>query len=237
VIRFAWVALVVAVATAGYGLIAIGASLLGRRGDIYFWCTQQWGRAVVRASGAPVVPIGMDRIDWSAPHVLVANHISAYDIVALASVLPVPFFFVGKKELNRVPLFGTAWRAAGHVSIDRSNRNRAIASLKQAGARIRHGRGVIIVFPEGTRSRTGSLQAFKKGAFIMAADAALPLIPTMIIGSDRIQPRGTYRVHPGPIEIRFAEPVDAAEFGPERVDDLTEAVRARMLDMIPSERA
>jgi 1-acyl-sn-glycerol-3-phosphate acyltransferase len=236
VIRFAWVALVVALATAGYGLIAIGASLLGRRGDIYFWCTQQWGRAVVRASGAPVIPIGLDRIDWSAPHVLVANHISAYDIVALASVLPAPFYFVGKKELNRVPLFGTAWRAAGHVSIDRSNRNRAIASLKEAGRRIRHGRGVIIIFPEGTRSRTGSLQPFKRGAFIMAADAALPVIPTMITGSDRIQPRGTYRVHPGPIEIRFGEPVGAAGFGPDRVDELTETVRARMLGMITSDR-
>lgn len=235
-IRFGWVALVVLLSTVWYGAIAIVASLLGRRGDVYFWCTQQWGRAITGASGAPVVTEGMERIDWSKPHVIVANHISAYDIVALASVLPVPFYFVGKKELDEVPLFGTAWRAAGHISIDRSNRARAIASLKEAAERIGRDRGVVIIFPEGTRSRTGSLQPFKKGAFIMAAESGIPVAPAVIMGSDRVQPRGTYRVDPQPITVRFADPVESAEYGPDGADRLLEAVRARMLALLPGSR-
>lgn len=230
-IRFVWVSLVLVAATAGYGLIAIGASLVGRRGDIYFWCTQQWARAVVRASGSPVITSGMERIDWSKPHVLVANHMAGYDIVALASILPVPFYFVGKKELNRIPLFGTAWRAAGHISIDRSNRSTAIASMRSAGERIRRENGIVIVFPEGTRSRSGTLQPFKKGAFVMAADSGIPIAPAVIAGSDRVQPRGTYRIEPRPVEIRFLETVDASAYAG-RIDALMETVRERMMESV-----
>lgn len=230
-IRFVWVALVLVAATAGYGLIAIGASLLGRRGDIYFWCTQQWARAVVRASGSPVVTSGMERIDWSKPHVLVANHMAGYDIVALASILPVPFYFVGKKELNRIPLFGTAWRAAGHISIDRSNRSTAIASMRSAGERIRRENGVVIVFPEGTRSRSGTLQPFKKGAFVMAADSGIPITPAVIAGSDGVQPRGTYRIEPRPVQIRFLETVDSSAYAG-RIEALMDTVRERMMESV-----
>lgn len=234
-IRFLWVALIAVVATVVYGSIAIGAGLLRRRGDIYYWCTREWGRTILSASGARVVARGMERIDWAQPHVLVANHISGYDIYALAAVLPVPFYFVGKKELNRIPLFGTAWRAAGHVSIDRSNRATAIASLKKAAERIRRDRGVVIVFPEGTRSRTGTLQSFKKGAFIMAADAGIPIIPAIVRGSDRILRPRTFRVYPGTIEIRFAEPVVPGATGPAGADAMLNEARARMQAMMVAE--
>lgn len=228
-IRFLWVSLVMGTATAVYGGIAIGAALLRREGDIYFWCTQQWGRTILRASRAPVVTRGMDRVDWSMPHVLVSNHISGYDIFALAAVLPVPFYFVGKKELNRIPLFGTAWRAAGHVSIDRSNRATAVAGLKRAAERIRRERGVVIIFPEGTRSRTGALQPFKKGAFLMAADSSIPIVPAMIRGSEGIFQRERMRVKPRTIEIRFGEPVETSGYSEDRADELLEAVRERMV--------
>lgn len=228
-IRFVWVVLIACAATAVYGAIAIGAALLRRRGEIYFWCTQQWGRSILSASGARLVTQGMERVDWSEPHVLVSNHISQYDIYALASILPVPFYFVGKKELNRIPLFGTAWRAAGHISIDRSNRATAIASLKKAAERIRRDRGVVIIFPEGTRSKTGTLQTFKKGAFIMAADASIPVAPAIIRGSDRILRPGTYRVRPGIIEISFADPVRPANAA--SADALLEEVHSRMIAM------
>lgn len=240
-IRFVWVALVACVATAVYGIIAIGAALLRRRGGIYYWCTREWGRSILSASGARVVTHGMDRVDWSQPHVLVANHVSMYDIYALAAVLPVQFYFVGKKELNRIPLFGTAWRAAGHVSIDRSNRATAIASLKRAAERIRRERGVVIVFPEGTRSRTGELQSFKKGAFIMAADAGITIVPAVVRGSDRILRPGTFRVVPGTIEIRFADPVapgDSATAGADaasQADAMLHEARSRMAAMMTEE--
>jgi 1-acyl-sn-glycerol-3-phosphate acyltransferase len=133
VIRTGWAYLNAILATLFFGGVAIGASVLRVRGRIYFWATQQWSRAILRASHVPVFTHGMEQVDWQAPQVLVANHTSAFDILALSSVLPGPFAFVAKKELERIPFFGIAWKAAEHISIDRSDRQSAMQSLRRAG--------------------------------------------------------------------------------------------------------
>lgn len=228
-IRTVWVFLVVGLATLFFGLIAIGASLLRVRGGVYAWATRQWSRTILAASATPVVVEGMDEVDWSRPHLLVSNHLSGYDIFAIAGVLPLPYYFVAKKELERIPFFGRAWKAAGHISIDRSDRQKAIQSLRRAGEKMRRERTTVIIFPEGTRSRTGGLQPFKKGAFVLAAQAGVPIVPVVVRGSDQIAPPGTMRVRPRPIELEFCAPIDPAQYGEERVEALMEQVRARML--------
>jgi 1-acyl-sn-glycerol-3-phosphate acyltransferase len=231
VIRFAWVILAAAVSTFVFGTIAIVASLARARGNVYYWCTQSWARAIIAASGTPVRVHGMERVDWTRPHVLVSNHTSEYDILTLAAALPVPFHFVGKKELNRVPLFGMAWRAAGHISIDRSNRASALTSLKRAGEKIRARSAVVILFPEGTRSGSGELQPFKKGAFIMATEANIPVIPTIIEGSRYILPPGKFRISPRTIHLHIGDPVAPDGSDASDPDRLSERVRARMLEL------
>lgn len=227
-IRFAWVMLNIGLATLFFGSIAIAAAVLRVRGRIYFWCTQQWSRGILWASGTRVVPHGIEQVDWTRPHVLASNHISGYDIFALASALPGPFYFIGKKELDRIPFFGLAWRAAGHISVDRSNRARAIQSLSRAAQKIRREGGTVIIFPEGTRSRTGELLPFKKGAFALAREAGVPVIPVIVSGSDRIQPGGAMRVHPRPVHLHFGSPIDTTRDASETLDALTLRVRSRM---------
>jgi 1-acyl-sn-glycerol-3-phosphate acyltransferase len=224
-----WVVSVTVVVTLACGLVAIGASLLRVRGRIYFLACRAWARTILWASGTPVVAVGMDRIDWSQPQVLVANHVSDYDILALAAALPVPYAFVAKKELERVPFFGTAWKAAGHISIDRSDREKAVQSLHRAGEKMRRERSIVIIFPEGTRSRTGELQPFKKGAFVLAAEARVPIVPVAILGSARIRPPGTARIDPCPIHLHFGEPIDPGSFAHRGVDSLMCAVREVMV--------
>ena len=231
-IRFAWVALVSVVATAGYGLVAIGASLFGVRGPLYSRLTRDWARAILRASNTPVVTHGMDDVDWSQPHVLACNHISGYDIFALASVMPGPFAFVAKKELERIPLFGSAWKAAGHISIDRSDRQKAIQSLHRAGEKMRRDRTTVIIYPEGTRSRSGHLQSFKKGAFILAIQARVPIIPVVVRDSDLILRPGTFRVTPRPIHLHFCPPVDPERFSEQSIDGLAATVRGEMVRVL-----
>lgn len=180
-IRFAWVALVTALATLAFGLVAIVGSLLRvRNRRLYYWATRSWSRATLWASGTPVVVHGLERVDWNAPQILLSNHLSTYDIFALAGVLPAPFAFVAKKELERIPFFGTAWKAAGHISIDRSDRQKAVASLRRAGEAIRRERTTVIIFPEGTRSRTGELQPFKRGAFVLSLESGVPVVPVVV---------------------------------------------------------
>ncbi|HEX7243644.1 MAG TPA: lysophospholipid acyltransferase family protein [Longimicrobiaceae bacterium] len=222
-IRTLWVYTVIAGATVFYGTRAIAASLRGVRGDLYVRVTQGWARAIVRAAGVRIETRGLENVRPEA-QVIVSNHVSWFDIFALASVLPVPFHFVAKKELERIPLFGAAWKAAGHVSIDRSNRQLALESLRRAGEQIRRERSAVIIYPEGTRSRTGRLQPFKKGAFMLAVEAGVPVVPTVMVGSYDVMRPDSWRIRPRPVQIHFAEPIPTDGYGGSSGEALMERV-------------
>lgn len=230
-IRFAWVVLVIALATLFFGSIAIVAALFRVRSRVYFWCTQGWSRTILWASGTTIVTHGLESVNWDQPLVLVSNHISGYDIFAIASVLPVPFYFIGKKELDRIPFFGLAWRAAGHISIDRSDRAQAVQSLSRAADKIRRDGGTVIIFPEGTRSRSAEMLPFKKGAFSLAREARAPVVPVIVLGSDRIQPGGRFRIHPHTVHLFFGDLVPPDPVGTESTENLAVRVRTRMEEM------
>ena len=231
-IRSAWVGINIALATLFFGLIAIIGSLLRVRGRLYFWATQQWSRAILWASGVKVVTHGLDRIDWNSPQVVVSNHVSFYDVFALAGVLPAPYAFVAKKELERAPFFGPAWKAAGHISIDRTDRASAVQSLRRAGESIREQRSTVIIVPEGTRSLSGELLPFKKGAFTLAAEAGVPIVPVVLRGSAAVQRPGSLRIRPGVIHLHFGEPILPEQQTGPSVEPLLSAVRSRMEAML-----
>lgn len=231
------VGLALVFATAWYGAIAIAASALRIRGGIYAWATRGWARAMLRAAGCRVRASGLGNLQPDAPQVIVCNHSSWFDIFALASVLPVGFHFVGKEELNRIPFFGRAWLAAGHISLDRSNRERAVASLRAAAERIRQERSAVILFPEGTRSRNGELQPFKRGAFLLASHARVPIVPTVVAGSFAVMPAGSRKVRPGEIEVRFGTPFGAEEIRTTANEELAHQVWERMHEMVEGSAA
>ncbi len=231
-IRTAWAYLFAACSTFFFGSVVFFGAMFRIRGRIYFWATSQWGRSLLWASNSKVRVHGVDKVDWTRPQVLVSNHIGAFDILALAASVPVPYHFVAKKELEKIPIFGPAWKNAGHISIDRENRQKALASLRHAAEIIHRDGGVVIIFPEGTRSRTGDLQPFKKGAFMLALEAQVPIIPAVVVGSDRIMPSGSRRIKPGTIDLYFGEAVEVDGMTPDDVDQLITHVRERMQSML-----
>ncbi|MFL5382010.1 MAG: lysophospholipid acyltransferase family protein [Longimicrobiaceae bacterium] len=231
-IRTLWTAAVGLVTLAWWAPIVIWEARRGRKdGDWYVAVTRRWVRSVIWASGCPVVVHGRGHIHPDVPQVVAANHISWFDVFALAAVIEEPYHFVAKKELQKLPLFGPALVAAGHIVIDRSNRERAIESLRAAGEKVRHSRGVVVIFPEGTRARDGRLAPFKKGAFMLAAESRVAIVPTAVTGSYEIMPPGSWRIHPRTIHLHFLEPIPPgqvaamAEDGPEPLMDL---VRTRI---------
>jgi 1-acyl-sn-glycerol-3-phosphate acyltransferase len=200
------------------------------------WCCETfpraWARVLLFLSGARVRLEGLERVDWGHPVILVANHQSWFDVFALTAHLPPRARFVAKEELARIPVFGPAWRACGHISVDRGDRSRAIASIEEAGSRVRDERLAVIFFPEGTRSPDGRLRAFKKGAFVLAIQTGVPVVPVGIAGTRSIMPKGSLRIHPGEIRIRVGEPIQVRDWAMTRRDELVEVGRARVLALM-----
>jgi 1-acyl-sn-glycerol-3-phosphate acyltransferase len=149
-------------------------------------------------SGAGNIPDG--------PAVFVANHVSFVDIWVLVALLPGTVRFLAKRELLHVPVFGWAMRSAGHIPIDRKNRKAAVDACGEAGGMIRDGTSAI-VFGEGTRSRTGELLPLKKGAFVLAIQAGVPVVPVYLEGTYAVLPKGTLALKRGPIEMRVGQPI------------------------------
>lgn len=231
-IRFAWMILVLLVATVVLAPVVIGASLLGVRGDLYTRITRLWANLAIRAAGTPVEVEGAEHVAPGRPAVVVSNHLSWFDIFALAAWLPGVYHFVGKKELNAIPLFGQAWRAAGHISIDRSNREAAIGSLRRAGERIRREGSVAVIYPEGTRARNGRLQPFKKGAFMLAIESNVPVVPLVVLGTFSIMRPDRMAIRPSPIRLVFLPPIPPPS-SPAEAESLMQRVRAEMVAVLP----
>jgi 1-acyl-sn-glycerol-3-phosphate acyltransferase len=228
VIRTLWVALNALASTPPLSLAIIAGSFIGVPDRIHVWIGRFWVRWLLRASGVRVHAFGLENIAPGRPQILLCNHVSCYDVAALTDVVPKRYRFVGKKELTRVPLWGRAWQAAGSIAIDRSDTQRAIASLERAARIVRADNSAIIIFPEGTRSPDGSLQPFKKGAFMLALHSGIEVVPVVVQGTREILPKGSWRVRPGRIIVRFGRPIEAAGYSELNRDHLMARVRSEM---------
>lgn len=207
--------------------VVIAALLRYRPGDVGELAARTWSRWIMRASGVRVKVEGLEHVAAHRAQIIVSNHQSWFDVFALAHAIPKRFHFVAKRELERIPIFGTAWKAAGHVSIDRSDRQSAIRSLEQAGAQLRSEGSAVVIFAEGTRSWDGRMLPFKKGAFMLALTSGVEIVPAAVNGSRAVLPKGAWRVRPGMITVRFGEPVPVqAGGGP--ADPLIQEIRARV---------
>jgi len=209
-------------------LLSLPAMLLTGSGDFPMWLARRlWCPLCLWVSGCPrrvephpALPDG--------PLLFASNHESALDIWVLVEQLPRSVRFVAKRELFRIPVFGWYLRLGGHVGVDRTNRARAIESLRKAATLVRGGTS-LIVFPEGTRSGDGRVQPFKKGPFALALEAQVPIVPVAVSGSGAVTPRGLIAVWPGPIRMAMGEAVDPAAY-PDRRALLT-LVRSRIIDL------
>ena len=175
---------------------------------LLLWITRGWAKIVLRCAGVQVDVEGREHVP-AGPAVYAANHVSALDIPLLFACLPADFRIIHKDSLYWAPVIGQYLYFGGHVGVDRKNAFRAKQSLKRAAQRIRDGMSVA-VFPEGTRSRDGKLQAFKRGSFVLAQDAGVPVVPVSLIGVKALVPQGLVRARPGRVVLRLHPAVPSA---------------------------
>ena len=215
--------------TLWYGSTVILAAWLRRPhrpGGPYARATRGWARLLLRAAGVTVAVEGTEHLSATAAQIIVANHQSWFDILAVFSALPVEVRFVAKKELFAIPFFGSTLKALGHVRLDRTNLKAAIAAYAVAAGFIRDQRLSVLVFPEGTRSRDGKLQPFKTGPFVLAIESGAPVVPVYVAGTFGILPKGSIRVRPSAVTVAVGAPLPTTGLTIEDREALRDRTRA-----------
>lgn len=187
---------------------------------------QFWSRSFFWLMFLPVSVDGIEHIKPKQSYVFVANHQSMFDVWLVYGWLPVIFKWLMKAELRKVPFVGTGCKAAGHIFVDRRNAKAAMESLKEVEKQLVDG-VCTVIFPEGTRSLDGEVGRFKRGAFQIAWDLGLPVIPLSLDGCYEVLPKGKPFVQRHPVHMHIGAPIDLKQFADS--NEAIEAVRAAVI--------
>ena len=219
------------IATIAGSVAAVVCGVVDKSGESVLALARLWSRVILGVPGVKLEVTTRARLDPARPYIFMPNHASMVDIWAVFVTIPVSFRFIAKKQLSRIPLFGWAMAAGRFIFIDRQNAVAARRSMDEAARRIRAGQSVVI-FPEGTRTRTGRLLPFKKGGFHLAIEAGVAIVPVAIRGSGAAMPPGSPLIRSGTVTIEVDEPIPTEGLTIADRDALITRVRARVAAML-----
>lgn len=185
-----------------------------------------WGKMILWFSGLKMSIHGVEKLDFSEPRIYVANHSSYMDIPCLFVGLPVNLYFIAKEEVKKIPFVGLFMMATKMIFLNRKNRQKAISSMNSAAELIKKGKSVL-VFPEGTRSRDGSVKSFKKGVFALAYNNGLPVVPVLLEGANQVMPADSWLVRPGKVKMSIGQPICGNDYS--SLDAFTQGTRESMI--------
>jgi 1-acyl-sn-glycerol-3-phosphate acyltransferase len=188
-----------------FSVSAIVSTLFDSSGRLYAWHARLWAHLGLELNGINITLAGTEHLP-DGPVIFMSNHQSNFDILALLAAIPRQIHWIAKKELFEIPIFGPSMRRGGYIPLDRSDGRKALQSMDDAAVTIHQGKSVVL-FPEGTRTPDGNLLPFKRGGFILARKADVPVIPVTINGSGRINPAGQIRLYSGNIRITLHPPL------------------------------
>ncbi len=210
--------------------VAVSASVIKGDPGVFRRAQRVWARGLTRVWGVDVRLYGAEHMDLTQSYVVMANHQSYADIVALFQVLPIIPGFLAKSELKRVPFLSMALRAGGHVVIDRHKHDSAMQTIDSAAEQVRAGKTVLI-FPEGTRSGEKQIADFKSGGFRLAKSAGVAIVPVGLRGTGEVGPKSSFLFYPGTIEVHIGPPLTAAEIQTAEFEPLIADARARIAEL------
>lgn len=213
-------------------LLAIPLALLVSQRLANLFVAVNWGRILAWLVPVRVDVEGMDELDPDQSYVVVANHQSQFDIPVVYGWIGLDLRWVAKAEVGRVPFVAAGCRAIGHVFINRADPDQARRAIDRAVGRLKPGTGLMF-FAEGTRSRTGQLMPFKKGAFRVAIDQQLPVLPVTVIGTREILPAGSLRIRPGRVRLVVHQPLPTRGLGPGHAGELRRRCHAAVAASLP----
>ena len=222
-----WLIPTISVYTIALGTLSVGASWFERDGAFAHACARLWAWLILATTGVQVHVSGLEGVKKGLTYVFVSNHQSIYDIPIIFASLPFQLRIIAKASLGNFPFLGWHLRRTGHLLLDRQRPG--AATLKQVAGLVRQGPS-LIVFPEGTRSIDGHLSPFKRGIFLVAIDAGLPVVPLSVIGSRYVMRKGRLMTCPAEIGLVLHDPIPTASLSPGDAEQLA----ARVRDVIES---
>ncbi|XOV90269.1 MAG: lysophospholipid acyltransferase family protein [Pseudomonadota bacterium] len=229
--RWLVIAPFLALSTLTLGALIIPLSVAGYPDFASRVLARTWARLNMFVSLIGIKVIGRENINPAQSYVVVSNHQSLIDIYVLYGHLGVDLKWVMKKELRAVPVLGLACEVMGHIIVDRSNTEAALASINNARERIRNGISVVF-FPEGTRSRTGELGPFKKGAFRLAQELGLPVLPVTVHHTRDVLPSDSTEIVPGDVILEIGKPIPTAGLATADVEKLAAEAHQYIADAL-----
>jgi 1-acyl-sn-glycerol-3-phosphate acyltransferase len=188
-------------------------------------------RTGLKIAGVKVEVDGLEKLDPAKTYVFTPNHQSIIEVPLMVTYLGRKTAFLAKKELFKLPIFGYGMMQIGIIPVDRSNSAAAIQSARKATQNLKAGKSYV-VYPEGTRSPDGRVLPFKKGAFLMAVDAGVPVVPITVSGSSRVMPKGKVKILPGTIRLTVHKPISTDGYSRANVSELVDLVRTSVVSAL-----
>jgi len=224
-----WISFWAGIATVVLFLPMIMAAFMSTTGNLAFSISKLWARFLLFMTNVHPRIRNRDKIKPGQSYIIVSNHQSEYDILALVTTLGIQFRWIIKQELRTIPLFGYALYVSRNIFINRSNHEQAIKSIHEGVNRLPKGVSVMF-FAEGTRSPDGSIQEFKKGGFVMAVEKGLPILPITVNGSRKVMPKNSLCFTPGPIEVVVGDPIETTGYTHDTLPELMRRTRQVIID-------
>ncbi|GBC77996.1 1-acyl-sn-glycerol-3-phosphate acyltransferase [bacterium HR08] len=210
--------------------------LLSRRKRVLYASARFFIRIGLRLGGVRFDVVGVEKLDPHRAYLFLSNHQSLLDPLIQLVGLGRDLAFLAKKELFRWPLLNPGLQWIDCVPIDRSNRERAIESLRGAAEKLKRGVS-FLAYPEGTRTPDGTLQPFRKGVFLLALEAGVPIVPVTIRGAYEVMPKGSVRCRPGRVQVIVHDPIPTMPYGAEALESLIAEVRRAIASALPESAA
>lgn len=221
-----------------YGIVNLIASLFETTGRMQVAIARHWAKALLVVSFVRLRVQGLDKIDPKGSYVFVSNHLSYMDTPCILATIPVQFRFMAKKGLFKIPFLGYHLARAGHIGVPRDNPREAIKAMSDAGRIIRE-RGIsVLIFPEGGRAADTRLQPFKEGAFYIAINSGVPVVPVALAGTEKVLPFGSSTVSPAVVHMKIGDPIstvgmttkDRALLAQQSYEQIAEMLRGTDID-------
>ncbi len=200
-----------------------------------YWPAHLWGRLICTVFLLPVKVEGREKLSPAQSYIFVPNHQGAFDIFLVYGYLNRNFKWMMKKSLRKIPFVGKACESGGHIFVDRSSPSKVRATMEQAEASLVDGVS-LVVFPEGARTHTGKMGPFKRGAFQLADDLQLPVVPVSINGAFRVLPRGGKWIHWARLSMTIHDPIPPYGQGAENIRLTLEEAREAVASAVKEEQ-